>query len=99
MDDDGGHSERRRRKGGKRSKKEKSSRSRYETEEGEAGMMDDHEEVEDEDANINYQETANQMNDQDDEPAENAQDLLAAAGLEDSDAEDEVIKVYFLSPI
>lgn len=89
MDDDGGHSERRRRKGGKRSKKEKSSRSRYETEEGEAGMMDDHEEVEDEDANINYQETANQMNDQDDEPAENAQDLLAAAGLEDSDAEDE----------
>lgn len=83
-DDEGGHSERRRRKGGKRRRKDKGSRSRYETQE-EADMMDDHEELEDEDTNMNYREGTHQMDDQD-----GAADLLAAAGLEDSDAEDEV---------
>ncbi|CAK7352480.1 unnamed protein product [Dovyalis caffra] len=86
-DGEGGHSEKRRRKGGKRRKKEKSSRSRYETEE--ADMMDDHDEPEDEDANLNYREPGYQMNDQEDNVEENAQDVLAAAGLEDSDAEDD----------
>ena len=54
-------------------------------------MMDDREELEDEDANMNYRESTTQMNDQDDDNGENAQDLLAAAGLEDSDVEDEVV--------
>ncbi|KAI9192882.1 hypothetical protein LWI28_028931 [Acer negundo] len=89
-DEEGGHSEKRRRKGGKRKRKDKSSRSRYETQEEEADMMDDQDELEDEDANMNYRETTHQMDDQDDAAGENAQDLLAAAGLEDSDAEDEM---------
>ncbi|KAJ8767463.1 hypothetical protein K2173_017507 [Erythroxylum novogranatense] len=87
-DDDVGHSERRRRKGGKRRKKDKNSKSRYEMEEGEADMMDDHEDQEDEDANMNYRDSGNQVDDHDDH-GEDAQELLAAAGLEDSDAEDE----------
>lgn len=86
-DGEGGHSEKRRRKGGKRRKKEKSSRSRYEMEE--ADMMDDHDEPEDDDANVNFREPGYQMNDQDDNAEENAQDVLAAAGLEDSDADDD----------
>lgn len=71
-DEDG---DKRRRKGGKRRKREK--KSHYETEE--AGDMDDQEGMEDVDANMNYRQT--------DEIEENPQDLLAAAGLEDSDAE------------
>lgn len=86
-DGEGGHGEKRRRKGGKRRKKEKSSRSRYEMEE--ADMMDDHDEPEDDDANVNFREPGYQMNDQDDNAEENAQDVLAAAGLEDSDADDD----------
>lgn len=86
-DAEGGHGEKRRRKGGKRRKKEKSSRSRYEMEE--ADMMDDHDEPEDDDANVNFREPGYQMNDQDDNAEENAQDVLAAAGLEDSDADDD----------
>ncbi|KAJ9168031.1 hypothetical protein P3X46_019607 [Hevea brasiliensis] len=88
-DDEGGHSEKRRRKGGKKRRKDKSSKSHYEMEENEADMMDDHEELEDEDANINYREHRSQGNDYDENAEENAQELLAAAGLEDSDAEDE----------
>ncbi|KAH8505438.1 hypothetical protein Peur_045151 [Populus x canadensis] len=87
-DGEGGHGEKRRRKGGKRRKKEKSSRSRYEMEE--ADMMDDHDEPEDDDANVNFREPGYQMNDQDDNAEENAQDVLAAAGLEDSDADDDI---------
>ncbi|TQE04734.1 hypothetical protein C1H46_009587 [Malus baccata] len=83
----GRHSEKRRRKGGKRRKKDKHSTSRYEMEGAEAEMMDDQEEPEDEDANMNYGEPTGQMNEQDDE--ENVQDPLAAAGLEDSDADEE----------
>ncbi|XAR53477.1 hypothetical protein NMG60_11022043 [Bertholletia excelsa] len=86
-DEEGGNGEKRRKKGGKRRKKEKGSRSRYETDEAEADMVDDQEDMEDEDTNINYKEHSNQMNDQE---GENAQDLLAAAGLEDSDAEDDM---------
>ncbi|KAF8401080.1 hypothetical protein HHK36_014383 [Tetracentron sinense] len=87
--EEGGHSEKRR-KGGKRRKKDKSPRPHYDSEEAEADMMDNHEEMEDEDANMMNDQDTNQMNDQDDDGADNAQDLLAAAGLEDSDAEDDV---------
>lgn len=52
-------------------------------------MMDDQEDLEDEDANLNYREPTSQ-NDQDD-AEENAHDPLAAAGLEDSDAEDDTV--------
>lgn len=94
-DEEGGHSEKRRRKGGKRRKKDKHSRSRYETEGAEAEMMDDQEEPEYEDANMNYREPMGQMNEQDEE--ENVQDPLAAAGLEDSDAEEEVVNSLYKS--
>ena len=59
-------------------------------EEAEGDMVDDREELEDEDANMNYSESRNQMIDQGNNADENAQELLAAAGLEDSDAEDAV---------
>ncbi|GKV24763.1 hypothetical protein SLEP1_g34332 [Rubroshorea leprosula] len=88
-EEDGGHSEKRRRKGGKRRKKDKNSRSRYDREEEENDMGDYQEELEDEDADTNYRESMSQLNDQDDDAGGNAQDILAAAGLEDSDAEDE----------
>ena len=61
----------------------------------EAEMMDDQEEPEDEDANMNYREPTGQMNEQDDE--ENVQDPLAAAGLEDSDADKEVVNYLYKS--
>ncbi|XP_030448357.1 protein CTR9 homolog isoform X1 [Syzygium oleosum] len=86
-DEEGGHSEKRRRKGGKRRRKERSSKSQYEMEEAEAEIDDQ----EYEDASLNYGEPVDQMHDQDDEAEENAQDVLAAAGLEDSDAEDEAV--------
>ncbi|KAJ7955971.1 Protein CTR9-like protein [Quillaja saponaria] len=88
-DEEGGNSERRRRKGGKRRKKDKNSKSRYDMEETEADMMDE-QELDDEDANMNYREPTSQMNDEDD-VEENAQGLLAAAGLEDSDVDDETV--------
>ena len=95
-DGEGGHGEKRRRKGGKRRKKEKSSRSRYEMEDPD--MMDDHDEPEDDDANVNFREPGYQMNDQEDNAEENAQDVLAAAGLEDSDADDDAVRTcLFLS--
>ncbi|KAA8523306.1 hypothetical protein F0562_009729 [Nyssa sinensis] len=62
-DEEGGHGEKRRRKGGKRRKRDKSSKSHYDTEEAEADIMDDQEEMEDEDTNMNYREPSNQMND------------------------------------
>ncbi|GFY80483.1 binding protein [Actinidia rufa] len=52
--------------------------------------MDDQEEMEDEDANMNYRDPSNRINDPEDEGEENAQDFLAAAGLGDSDAEDDM---------
>ncbi|KAL5098317.1 hypothetical protein RYX36_002644 [Vicia faba] len=84
-EDGGGTGEKKRRKGGKRRKKDKHSKSRNDTEEVEADMMDE-QEVEDEDADMNSrEEPQTQMNDAE----ENPHGLLAAAGLEDSDAEDE----------
>ncbi|KAK4713736.1 hypothetical protein R3W88_019643 [Solanum pinnatisectum] len=87
-DDEGGHGERRRKKGGKRRKRDK--KSHYESEEAEA-EMDDQEEVDDVDHNRNYEESYDQTNDHDDQAEQNPQDLLAAAGLEDSDAEDDTV--------
>lgn len=69
----------------------------YETEYAEADVMDYREEPEDEDASINYREPIGQMNDQDDDEEENANDRLAAAGLEDSDVDDEMVIFYFES--
>ncbi|XP_015889352.2 protein CTR9 homolog [Ziziphus jujuba] len=85
-DEEGRNSEKRRKKGGKRRKKDRNSKARYETEEDEAEMMDDREEMEE-----NYEEPRDEVNGQDDDGEENAKDPLAAAGLEDSDAEDEVV--------
>lgn len=56
-------------------------------------MMDDQEEIDDEDANMNYRES-HHTSDQEEYAEENAQDRLAAAGLEDSDAEDEMVTYY-----
>ncbi|PIN08926.1 TPR-containing nuclear phosphoprotein that regulates K(+) uptake [Handroanthus impetiginosus] len=80
-DEEGGPGEKRKRRGGKRRKKDK--KSRYESEEAEAEVEDQEEEMEYDDTNMSYRET-NDIQDKEDIP----QDLLAAAGLEDSDAED-----------
>ncbi|XP_061352499.1 protein CTR9 homolog isoform X1 [Gastrolobium bilobum] len=85
-DEEGGTGEKRRRKGGKRRKKDKHSKSRYDAEEAEADMMDE-QEMEDEDADINDREEPQTL--MNDNAEENAQGLLAAAGLEDSDADDD----------
>ncbi|EHA8587585.1 putative protein CTR9 [Cocos nucifera] len=77
QDEEGGRGETRRRKGGKRRKKDKKTKAQYEEEE--ADMEDEPEEV-DEDASMNDHEDA----------TEKAQDHLLAAGLEDSDAEDDM---------
>ncbi|KAK4754413.1 hypothetical protein SAY87_002517 [Trapa incisa] len=85
IDEDGGYNEKRRR-GGKR---RKASKSRYEVEETGNDLVDDQEYLEDEDANVNYREfAANETQEQDGVTEENAQDLLAAAGLEDSDVDE-----------
>uniref|UniRef100_M4D9K2 Uncharacterized protein n=1 Tax=Brassica campestris TaxID=3711 RepID=M4D9K2_BRACM len=89
-DGEGRPSERKRKKGGKRRKKDKSSRARhYEDDDEEAPTMDDHNEVEDEDANTNY--NREEENQEAEEPVDDddAHDLLAAAGLEDPDADDD----------
>ncbi|XP_009800504.1 protein CTR9 homolog [Nicotiana sylvestris] len=85
-DDEGGHGEKRRKKGGKRRKRDK--KSHYESEEAEA-EMDDQEEMDDGDRHRNYEEPYYPTNDHDEQAEDNPQDLLAAAGLEDSDAEDD----------
>ncbi|KAL1363930.1 protein CTR9 homolog [Arachis hypogaea] len=84
-EEEGGTGEKRRKKGGKRRKKDKHSKSHYDNEEGEADMMNEPE-MEDEDVD-NYIEPQTMGND---DAEGNAQDLLAAAGLEDSDAEDDM---------
>ncbi|KAK8939936.1 hypothetical protein KSP40_PGU005708 [Platanthera guangdongensis] len=76
-DEDGGSGENKRKKAGKRRKKDK----RKDHYEQGMGMEDEQEEMDEDDAK--------QMNGQDEE-ADRAQDHLAAAGLEDSDVEDEV---------
>ncbi|KAK6944759.1 Tetratricopeptide repeat [Dillenia turbinata] len=86
IDEEEGHHERRRRKGGKRRRKDKSSKSHYEVEEGED--VGDQEELEDEEADTNHMHrySIDQGGDEG-----NAQTHLAAAGLEDSDADDDMI--------
>lgn len=91
-DEEGGTSEKKKRKGGKRRKKDKNSKSRYDTEEPEADAMDE-QEMEDEEADMNYQEEPQAL--MNDDAEENAQDLLAAVGLEDSDTDDETV-IYYL---
>ncbi|MED6194834.1 Protein CTR9 [Stylosanthes scabra] len=83
-EEEGGTGEKRRKKGGKRRRKDKHSRSRYDNEEGEVDMNEP--EMEDEDVD-NYRAPQTMEND---DAEENPQDLLAAAGLEDSDAEDDM---------
>ncbi|XP_073008997.1 protein CTR9 homolog [Typha latifolia] len=78
-DEDGIIGERKRRKGGKRRKKDKK-KMLYEEEE--ADMEDEHEEVEEEEANM--------MHDHEDDEVEKTQGHLLAAGLEDSDVEDDM---------
>lgn len=76
-DEEGAHSEKKRRKGGKKRKKDKNEKAHYGDEA--ENDMDEHEEM----------EAANMTDDQQEDGAENAQDLLVAAGLEDSDAEED----------
>ncbi|KAG8376213.1 hypothetical protein BUALT_Bualt09G0039700 [Buddleja alternifolia] len=80
-DEDGGTSEKRRRRSGGGKRKRKDKKSRYE-EEAEA-------EVENQE-DMEY-EPYNPMNDIEDKQEDIPQDLLAAAGLEDSDAEDNAV--------
>lgn len=56
---------------------------------------EDQEEMGNEDANMNYRDSHHQGDDKADQAENNPQDLLAAAGLEDSDAEDDAV---ILSP-
>ncbi|XP_051148255.1 protein CTR9 homolog [Andrographis paniculata] len=83
-DEEGGHSEKRRRRGGgKRRRKDK--RSRYESEEAEADV-EDQEDIEYENTNREQDDHVDHQEKEEDKP----QDLLAEAGLEDSDADDDV---------
>ncbi|CAJ1975761.1 unnamed protein product [Sphenostylis stenocarpa] len=86
-DEEGGTGEKKKRKSGKKRKKDKHSKSRYDTEEPETDMMDE-QEMEDEEADVNYREEPQTLMNDDGE--ENAQGLLAAAGLEDSDADEDM---------
>ncbi|KAL9314628.1 hypothetical protein ACSQ67_020080 [Phaseolus vulgaris] len=81
-DEEGGTGEKKKRKSGKKRKKDKHSKSRYDTEEPEADMMDE-QEMEDEEGDV-YREEPQTHGE------ENAHGLLAAAGLEDSDADEEM---------
>uniref|UniRef100_A0A7N0ZW54 Uncharacterized protein n=1 Tax=Kalanchoe fedtschenkoi TaxID=63787 RepID=A0A7N0ZW54_KALFE len=89
-DEDVSH-DKRRRKGGKRRKKDKSSKSRYEILEEEADMIDDHEEGEYDETNPSYQENLQHEERENVQDAEgnNSPELFVAAGLEDSDADEE----------
>ncbi|XP_076888227.1 protein CTR9 homolog [Bidens hawaiensis] len=78
--DEEGGGERRRRKGS--SKKRKRDK-KTET------QMDDQDEYEYDNTTTNYYEPENQVNNQVNDDADDPQDLLAAAGLEDSDAEND----------
>ncbi|KAL2945136.1 Protein CTR9-like protein [Bienertia sinuspersici] len=85
-DEEGEHSEKRRRKGGKKKKREKSEKSHYDEVEPDRVRYQ-----EDMDGpHSDYGEPTNQLNMAYDDGEDNAQDPLAAVGLEDSDAEDEL---------
>ncbi|MCL7033822.1 hypothetical protein MKW94_014040, partial [Papaver nudicaule] len=82
-DEDGG-GEKRKRKGGKKRKHEK--KARYDDmDDTEADMGGDHEEY----ANVNTRDSMNRMMDDEDDNGAYAAQELAAAGLEDSDVEEE----------
>lgn len=81
-DDESGDGGKRRRKGGRR-RKDKKSKANYELEE-ETELGDEHEEMDEEDANL-------MNNDQEDDGADKTRNNFVAAGLEDSDAEDDMV--------
>lgn len=83
-DEEGGQTENKKKKGGKRRKRDK--KSQYEIDDAEPNY--EHE-MDDDDMNDHY-EDRNQMNEEENKGEENAQNLLAAAGLEDSDVEEDV---------
>lgn len=84
QDEKGGDGEHNRRKGGKISRKDKKGKSHYKKKE--AGMENEPEKV-DNDTNMNDHEGR----------AKNAQDHLRAAGLEDSDSEDDMVREFQLN--
>lgn len=93
-DEDGEHSEKKRRKGGKKKRKDKHEKSHYETEEVEADRGEFQEDMDEQ--HNDYEEPTNQLNTvYDDEEEDMAQDPRAAAGLEDSDVEDEMVISLF----
>ncbi|ONK66472.1 uncharacterized protein A4U43_C06F8460 [Asparagus officinalis] len=87
-DDESGDGGSRRKKGGKRRRKEKKSKTRFEQEqeEEEEEMEDEHEEMDGEDVNP--------MNDQED-GEDRTRDNFVAAGLKDSDAEEDIWRSNF----
>lgn len=87
-DEEGEQSEKKKRKGGKKRRKDKTDKSYYEIDEAEANRVEYQDDVDE--PVSDYGEHTNQLNTGYDDGEENAQDLLAAAGLEDSDAEDDV---------
>lgn len=85
-DEEGEHSEKKRRKGGKKKKRDKSEKSHYE--EVEADRVEYQEDMDE--PHSDYGEP-NQLNTAYDDREDHAQDPLAAVGLEDSDAEDDMV--------
>ncbi|KAJ0723990.1 putative RNA polymerase-associated protein Ctr9 [Helianthus annuus] len=79
-DEEGGQGERRRRKGSSKKRKRDKKTETH---------MDDQDEYDDDNTNTNYYEPENQVNNQVNNDEDDPQDLLAAAGLEDSDADDD----------
>ena len=96
-DEEGDHSEKRKKKGGKKRRKDKSERSRYEVDETEADGVEYQEELDE--PHSDYGEQANPLTTGYDNVEDNAQDLLAAAGLEDSDADDDTVIFFFLGSV
>lgn len=88
-DEEGEHSEKKKRKGGKKKKRDKSEKSHYETEEVEADRVEYQEDMDE--PHNGYEDPNNQFNAVYDDGEDNAQDPLAAVGLEDSDAEVETV--------
>ena len=97
-DEDGEHGDKKRRKGGKKKRRDKK---HHETEEVEVDRVEYQEDFDE--RNNEYEDPTNQFNAAYDDGEENVQDPLAAVGLEDSDAEDDMVipdfdfcTIYFL---
>lgn len=89
-DEEGEHSEKKRRKGGKKKRRDKSEKLHYETEELEANRVEFQEDMDE--PHNDYGEPTNQFNAEAyDNGEDHALDPLAAVGLEDSDAEEEMV--------